>query len=85
MRQRKRWVKFSVLLVGVVKHRSLVGGCGDVNPKWWWLVVVDWFGFTGCGGFVVGVGRLDWVWSVFGQLGLLMILALVDWIGFFLL
>ena len=46
---------------------------------------MDWFGFTGCGGFVVGVGRLDWVWFVFGQLGLLMILALVDWIGFSLL
>ena len=22
------------------------------------MVVVDWFGFFGCGGFVVGVGRL---------------------------
>ena len=47
------------LISEVVKHGSLVGGYGDVNPRWWWLVVVDWFGFAGFGGFVVGVGRLD--------------------------
>ena len=57
-------------MVGVVKNVSVVGGCGVVNPRWWWLVVKDCFGFAGCG----GVGRLDWVWSLFGQLGPLMIL-----------
>ena len=47
----------------------VVGGCGLV-------------GFAGCGGFVVGVGQLVCVWSFFGQLGPLMILAWVNWIGF---
>ena len=28
------------------------------------------------------MGRLEWVWSLFGRLGLLIILALVNWIGF---
>ena len=52
----------------------MVGGCGVVNHRWWWLVVKDCFGFVGCGGFVVGVGRLDWVSSLFGWLGPLIIL-----------
>ena len=81
MMRRKQWENFRVLLVGVVKNGLGVGGCGVVNPKWWWL----WIGLDS----LVVVGLLlvwvDWfvcVCSLFGQLGSLMILAWVDWIGF---
>lgn len=49
------------------------------------MVVVDLLGFVGCGGFVIGVGWLVvCVWSLFGQLVPLMILALgwLDWVFF---
>ena len=42
-----------------MKHGLVVGGCGVVNHRWWWLVVKDCFGFVGYGGFVVGVG--NWI------------------------
>lgn len=74
MKRRKQWAKFRVLLEDVVKHGLVVGGCGVVNHRWWWLVVKDCFGFVGYGGFVVRVGQLDWVWSLFGWLGPLIIL-----------
>ena len=56
---------------------SLAGGCCEKRIGGWCLwccelqavVVVDLFGFVGCGGFVVGVGRLVclflfFLWSV---------------------
>ena len=44
----------------------LACGCCETWINGWWLwcyesqvvVIVDWFGFTSCGGFVVGVGWL---------------------------
>ena len=52
---------------------SLVGGCCEKRISGWWLwcyelqvmVVVVWFGFVGCGGFVIGVGRLVCLFLVF--------------------
>ena len=52
---------------------SLAGGCCEKWIDGWWLwccelqavVVVDWFGFVGCGGFVVGMGRLVCLFFVF--------------------
>ena len=46
------------------KFWSLASGCCEKWIGGWWLwccelqavMVVDWFGFIGCGGFVVGVG-----------------------------
>ena len=59
--RRKQWEKFGV---GVMKNRLVVGGCGVVNPRRWWL----WFGLVS----LVVVGLLlvwvDWfvcVWSPF--------------------
>ena len=67
--------------MGLVKNGSMVGGCGDVNSKRWWL----WIGLVS----LVVVGLLlvwvDWFvcfWSSFGRLGPLMILAWVDDGGF---
>ena len=59
-----------------MKHKLVVGDYGVVSPRWWWLRI-------GLDSLVV-VGLLlvwvDWfvcVWSLFGQLGPLMILAWV--------
>ena len=67
--------------MGVVKNISIVGGCGVVNSRRWWL----WIGLVS----LVVVGLLlvwvDWFvcfWSSFGQLGPLMILDWVDDSGF---
>ena len=67
--------------MGVVKNGLVVGGCGVVNSKRWWL----WIGLVS----LVVVGLLlvwvDWFvcfWSSFGRLGPLMILAWVDDNGF---
>ena len=39
-----------------------ISGCGAMNPRWWWLVVVDWLDLL----VVVGL-LLVWVnWFVFG-------------------
>ena len=64
-----------------MKNGSVVGGCGVVNPKWWWL----WIGLDSLvvvGLLLVWVNWCFCVWSLFDQLGSLMILAWVDWIGF---
>ena len=67
--------------MGVVKSRSVVGGCGVVNSKWWWL----WIGLVS---LIVVDLLLVWVnwfvcfWSSFGWFGSLMILAWVDDNGF---
>ena len=45
---------------------SLASECCEKRIYGWWLwccerqamVVVEWFGLVGCGGFAVGVGRL---------------------------
>ena len=55
------------------KFWSLGGGCREKRIGGWWLwccelqavVLVDWFGLVGCGGFVVGVGRLVCLFLVF--------------------
>ena len=55
------------------KFWSLAGGCCEKRIGGWWLwycelqvvVVVDWFGFVDCGGFVVGVGQLVCLFLVF--------------------
>ena len=66
--------------MGVVKNGLIVGGCGVVNSKRWWL----WIGLV----WLVVVGLLVWVdWFVcflssFGRLGPLMILVWVDDSGF---
>ena len=67
--------------MGVVKNGLMVGGCGVVNSKRWWL----WIGLVSL--VVVGL-LLVWVdWFVcfvssFGRLGPLMILVWVDDSGF---
>ena len=67
--------------MGVVKNGFMVGGCGVVNSKRWWL----WIGLVSL--VVVGL-LLVWVdWFVcflssFGRLGPLMILVWVDDSGF---
>ena len=67
--------------MGVVKNGLMVGGCGVVNSKRWWL----WIGLVSL--VVVGL-LLVWVdWFVcflssFGWLGPLMILVWVDDSGF---
>ena len=73
--RRKQWENFRVLLVGVVKNGSVVGGCGVVHPKWWWL----WIGLDSLvvvGLLLVWVNWCFCVWSLFDQLGSLMI-----WLG----
>ena len=67
--------------MGVVKSGSVVGGCGVVNSRQWWL----WIGLVS----LVVVGLLlvcvDWFvcfCSSFGRLGPLMILAWVNDSGF---
>ena len=75
--------KFWSLVGGCCETQiSLVSGCGVMNPKRWWL----WIGLNS----LVVVGLLlvwvDWfvsVWSLFGWLGSLMILAwVVIWVLF---
>ena len=65
---RKRYEIFGVLLVGVVKHKSMVGDYGVVN-----------LGGGGCG--LVWIHLLRWVCCWCGSIGLFVFgLSLVSWV-----
>ena len=79
--RRKQWENFRVLWWVLWKTDWWLVVVVIVNPKWWWLWI-DLDSLVVVGLLLVWVDWFVCVWSLFGQLGSLMILAWVDWIGF---